>query len=255
MMKSPFAADYPPGGRGTRVKEYGTIVFPALSKYLRSHHQYFSSHRLPIPEDQDGRRFKLLLFYTRGFGSDWCLTAVDFDDQVSIGAKEVDDEAIDRELSPKFPSAKTAIARAKPRRALGIRLITTQSPRGAGACLHRRAPSPRPSPCGRGSGSCSCRRAPSSWTSLRRRDRRGSWCRNEKCVTPCFASPALLGSDGGGDQLARCGVVIGSMKRSAGPLPAPRSRSAPQEVLILIVRGRIPGTMGASMPRSRRRWR
>jgi hypothetical protein len=42
------------------------------------------------------------------------LTAVQFDDEMWISTKEIDDKAIDRELSSEFPTAKAAITQAKP---------------------------------------------------------------------------------------------------------------------------------------------
>jgi hypothetical protein len=51
------------------------------------------------------------------------LTAIELNDQMSVGAKEIDNKAIDGELPSKFPSAKTAVAQAQPQHALCIRLI------------------------------------------------------------------------------------------------------------------------------------
>jgi len=42
------------------------------------------------------------------------LSAIDFDDQLSIGTKEIHDEAIDRYLPFELSSIKSAIPQAKP---------------------------------------------------------------------------------------------------------------------------------------------
>jgi hypothetical protein len=55
------------------------------------------------------------------------LSAVNLDDEPSIGTEEVADKSIDWHLSLEFPSVKPAITQAKPQHALGISLITPQS--------------------------------------------------------------------------------------------------------------------------------
>jgi hypothetical protein len=64
------------------------------------------------------------------------LPAVDFDDQLSVGAKEVGHEAINRYLSLELPAIKSAITQSKPQDALRIGLITAQSPRESHAVCH-----------------------------------------------------------------------------------------------------------------------
>jgi len=51
------------------------------------------------------------------------LPAIEFNDQVCIGAKEIDNKSVDRKLSSKFPPCETAITQAKPKYALSVRLI------------------------------------------------------------------------------------------------------------------------------------
>ncbi len=58
-----------------------------------------------------------------GFRPNCMLTAIQFDNQMSIGAKEIDDEAVDGKLPPEFPAAKAAITQTKPKQSFGVSLI------------------------------------------------------------------------------------------------------------------------------------
>ncbi|MGA8497241.1 MAG: hypothetical protein WB764_17275, partial [Xanthobacteraceae bacterium] len=83
------------------------------------------------------------------------LTAIQLDNEVRVGAKEIDNKAIDWELSSKFPAAEPGITQTKPQHSFRIRLIAAQALRGFGACLHRPNPlTPTLSPPGRGSAPC-----------------------------------------------------------------------------------------------------
>src|SRR5437763_1647487 len=80
------------------------------------------------------------------------LSAIDFDDDLSVRAQEVHDVSVDRYLSLEFPSAKPAISQAKPQDPLGICLITTQAPCDVDVSFHHSDPlTPTLSPPGRGS--------------------------------------------------------------------------------------------------------
>jgi len=101
------------------------------------------SHDIVVPESENEitHRFER----TRPVGISlfvlFMLPAIDFDDQLSVGAKEINDEAIDRYLSLEFPSIEPAIAQAKPQHALGVGLIATQSSSELGALYHHRSTS------------------------------------------------------------------------------------------------------------------
>jgi len=51
------------------------------------------------------------------------LTAVQFDNEMRVSTKEVDNKPVDRELPPKFPAAQAAITQAKPQCSLRISLL------------------------------------------------------------------------------------------------------------------------------------
>ena len=51
------------------------------------------------------------------------LTAIQFDDEMSIRAKEVDNKPVDGELSSEFTAAEPAVTQTKPQRSFCIRLI------------------------------------------------------------------------------------------------------------------------------------
>jgi len=51
------------------------------------------------------------------------LATVEFDDEMRVGTKEIDDITIDRKLSSEFPPEKPAVAETKPQQPLRIRLI------------------------------------------------------------------------------------------------------------------------------------
>jgi hypothetical protein len=55
--------------------------------------------------------------------SNGVLAAIQLDDEVSIGAKEVDDKTVDGELSSELPAGKPAVTQTKPQRSFRIRLI------------------------------------------------------------------------------------------------------------------------------------
>jgi hypothetical protein len=42
------------------------------------------------------------------------LPAIDFDDELPVGAEEIDDVSVDRDLSLEFPTGKSALAKAEP---------------------------------------------------------------------------------------------------------------------------------------------
>jgi hypothetical protein len=48
------------------------------------------------------------------------LPAINFDDEFSVGAYEIDDVSVDRDLSLQFPTRKAAIEQAEPQQALGV---------------------------------------------------------------------------------------------------------------------------------------
>jgi len=58
-----------------------------------------------------------------GFRSNGMLTAIQFDDEMSIRAKEVDNKPVDGELSSEFTAAEPAVTQTKPQRSFCIRLI------------------------------------------------------------------------------------------------------------------------------------
>ena len=67
----------------------------------------------------------------------------------------------------------------------------------------------------------------------------------------------LLGGDRGGDQLARRRVVVEPLEAlgRASPARARRQRSAKLCACLKFCTGRMPGTIGMSMPRARTRSR
>ncbi|GAB1717979.1 MAG: hypothetical protein NTAFB05_30210 [Nitrobacter sp.] len=50
------------------------------------------------------------------------LAAIQFDDELTAGAAEIDHESVDRHLPLELPSAESSIAKPEPERTLGIRL-------------------------------------------------------------------------------------------------------------------------------------
>ena len=54
--------------------------------------------------------------------SNGMLTAIQLDDEVSIGAKEVDNKTVDWKLPSEFPARQPAITQAKPQYSFRIRL-------------------------------------------------------------------------------------------------------------------------------------
>jgi hypothetical protein len=80
------------------------------------------------------------------------LSAIDFDDQLSLCTQEIDDVSVDGYLSLEFQSSKSAVSQTKPQQPLGIRLIATQSPRETWVSFRHLTPlTPTLSPAGRGS--------------------------------------------------------------------------------------------------------
>jgi hypothetical protein len=57
------------------------------------------------------------------------LATVELDNELCVGAKEIDHKPIDWDLPLEFPSIEPPIAQAEPQLALGIGLIPTQTPR------------------------------------------------------------------------------------------------------------------------------
>jgi hypothetical protein len=73
-------------------------------------------HHVVVPKAQDEIAHRLQNFRSLRVTS--CahsmLAAIEFDDEMSVGAKEIDDKAVDGELSSEFPSTKAAITQTKP---------------------------------------------------------------------------------------------------------------------------------------------
>jgi hypothetical protein len=80
-----------------------------------------------IPKSQNEVTHRLQ--YTRSIGIAISvlimLTAIDFYNELSVGAKKVDYKSIDRHLSLEFRAAKSTIPQTEPKHTLGIRLIAT----------------------------------------------------------------------------------------------------------------------------------
>jgi hypothetical protein len=106
------------------VRGFGTMVFQCRGNVFNHSVDIFHYIVVPITKNEVSHCFENLCSLRVSVGLGCVLTAVEFDDQVSIGAKEIDDEAIDGTLTPKFPSAETAITQAKPKYAFYVRLIT-----------------------------------------------------------------------------------------------------------------------------------
>jgi hypothetical protein len=78
---------------------------------------------IPVAENKVSHRFEYFCSLCVGLRLHGMLPAVEFNDQMRIGAAEVDDEAIDRKLPSEFPTAETAVAQPKPQQTLGVCLI------------------------------------------------------------------------------------------------------------------------------------
>ena len=78
---------------------------------------------VPITQHQEAHRFQNLCSLRISFRSNAVLTTIQFDDEMGVGAKEVDNKAVDWELSFELPAAQAAITQTKPQHSFHIRLI------------------------------------------------------------------------------------------------------------------------------------
>jgi hypothetical protein len=107
------------------VRGFGTMSFQRCRNVFDYPIDVFHHVVVPITKNQVTHCFENPCSLSVGLCLNRVLAAVDFHNQASIGTKEIDDEAINGKLSPKFPPAKTAIPQAKPKRALRISLVAT----------------------------------------------------------------------------------------------------------------------------------
>jgi hypothetical protein len=111
----------------------GHIVVPETQNKITHCRKYLGSLNISIPANS-------------------VLSAIELNDQARIRTEEIDDEAVDRNLPPKFPAGEPPVTQTKPKDALGGCLIPPQASCGLGACLGRPNPlTPTLSPLGRGS--------------------------------------------------------------------------------------------------------
>jgi hypothetical protein len=84
-------------------------------------------HHLVVPESQNQvtHRFQRRSSVAVPFSLLVMLTAVDFDDELRLGADEIDDVSVDRDLPLEFPTGEAAVTQAKPQQALGVGLSST----------------------------------------------------------------------------------------------------------------------------------
>jgi hypothetical protein len=65
---------------------------------------------VPVTKNEIAHSFQDFCSLRVGFCPNRMLTAVQFDDQASVGTKEIDNESVDWKLSSEFPTAKTTVA-------------------------------------------------------------------------------------------------------------------------------------------------
>jgi len=83
------------------------------------------SHHIivPIAKDEVAHCCQNLRSLRVGLCLHSMLPAIELNNQMSVSAKEIDDKAVEGELSPEFPSGEAAIAQTKPQLTFGVRLI------------------------------------------------------------------------------------------------------------------------------------
>jgi hypothetical protein len=65
---------------------------------------------IPVAEDKVSHRFESLCPLCVRSRLHGMLSAIEFNDQMRIGAAEIDDEAVDRKLPSELPTIETAVA-------------------------------------------------------------------------------------------------------------------------------------------------
>jgi len=107
------------------VRGFGPLSFEHRRDFLDD--AIGISHHVVIPKAQNqvSHRLKNARATSVSFRCHRMLPAIELNDQMSVGTKEIDDKAVDGKLPAKFPSVKPSIPQTKPQYTLGVRLIAS----------------------------------------------------------------------------------------------------------------------------------
>jgi hypothetical protein len=112
----------PYGGEGG-VRGLGSISLKYRGNIFKHAVNIGHDVDVPVAENKVSHCFEYLCSLRVGFRLHGMLSAVELNDQVRIGAAEVDDEAVYGKLPSEFPTADTTVAQPKPQHAPGVCLI------------------------------------------------------------------------------------------------------------------------------------
>jgi len=144
-----------PGGERVGVRGFGLMGIKRSANFRQNAIYVFQNVVVPEAQDQVAHCFQDFCSLPIGALSNGMLSAIKLNDQMRVGAKEIDNEPIDWTLPSKFPTSETPIAQSEPKCPFGICLIAAQPPRSLRTCLHRPSPlTPTLSPKGKGSSRC-----------------------------------------------------------------------------------------------------